>query len=170
MYATSFFVCGWFDLRLAQIPQLAIVEPQDSEGRHVQITESTLTFATLLINLTAMLRNGDQVFLAWVLLLVASSRAQLYHEAGPCAVLRTSVMVELPEESECGSECTLDVQVHLPDPSSHAAEGLETLAVPGSCPPPPWPLVIFYSGFQVHACAQSDAPHFSRPAHARPPP
>lgn len=99
--------------------------------------------------------------------------------------------LELPEESGCGSYCTLDLQLHLPDDLAGAAgaaakalrdpagEACRSLVrAPGTTPPqqqrsplglppgtfPGYPVVFFFSGFEVRAWA----PH-ARPACPPPP-
>jgi hypothetical protein len=89
----------------------------------------------------------------WLLaLLLAGAGSQQYAETGPCGVARTALTLQLPEESECGSECTLDLQLHLPDARDR----------PG-CPPPPHAAVVFYSGFQVRGAVRAPGARVQQP-------
>lgn len=65
-----------------------------------------------------------------------------YTNPGPCAVQEMSIPpLQLPTESNCTYHCTLYGHVHAPQANSAGA----------GCPAGPYPVVVFFSGFQVQA-------------------
>eukprot|EP00879_Flechtneria_rotunda_P006747 GHRR01007090.1.p1 GENE.GHRR01007090.1~~GHRR01007090.1.p1 ORF type:complete len:439 (+),score=98.21 GHRR01007090.1:128-1318(+) len=82
---------------------------------------------------------GHAVTHPWLLLLLSClAAAQDYTAFGPCGVVKITTPLQLPEGSECGSSCTLDVQIHIPVAGAGAG-----------CSAAPYPVVLFFSGFQL---------------------
>lgn len=62
-----------------------------------------------------------------------------YTTPGPCGVREMLVSpLQLPSETGCGYHCALEVHMHAPAYTSGT-----------SCPGAPYPVVVFFSGFQV---------------------